>query len=184
MKRIRDKVAGLDVHRDTVVACARIVEVDRSVSVTKASFATTSKGLGELARWLGESGATTVAMEATGVYWKPVYYVLEGLFDEVWLCNAAHVKNVPGRKSDVSDAEWLADVAAHGMVWPSFVPTPEIRELRDLTRYRKAQVDGRGKEIQRLEKVLQDAGIKLTSVASTVWSQSSRAMIEALVAGE
>lgn len=184
MKRIRDKVAGLDVHRDSVVACARVVEVDRSVSVTKESFATTAKGLGELARWLGESGATTVVMEATGVYWKPVYYVLEGLFDELWLCNAAHVKNVPGRKSDLSDAEWLADVAAHGMVRPSFVPPPEIRELRDLTRYRKVQVDARGKEIQRLEKVLQDAGIKLTSVTSTVWSQSSRAMIEALIAGE
>ena len=125
MKRIRDQVAGLDVHRDNVVACARIVEMDRSVSVTKASFATTSKGLGELACWLSESGARTVAMEATGVYWKPVYYVLEGLFDELWLCNAAHVKNVPGRKSDLSDAEWLADVAAHGMVRPSFVPPPE-----------------------------------------------------------
>ncbi len=160
MKRIRDQVAGLDVHRDNVVACARIVEMDRSVSVTKASFATTSKGLGELACWLSESGARTVAMEATGVYWKPVYYVLEGLFDELWLCNAAHVKNVPGRKSDLSDAEWLADVAAHGMVRPSFVPPPEIRELRDLTRYRKVQVDARGKEIQRLEKILQDAGVR------------------------
>ena len=184
MKRIRDQVGGLDVHRDSVVACARVVEIDRSVSVTKASFATTSNGLSELAGWLSDAGVTTVAMEATGVYWKPVYYVLEGLFDELWLCNAAHVKNVPGRKSDLSDAEWLADVAAHGMVRPSFVPPPEIRELRDLTRYRKAQVDARGKEIQRLEKILQDAGIKLTSVASTVWSQSSRAMIEALIAGE
>ena len=184
MRRIRDKVAGLDVHRDTVVACARIVEPDRSVSITKASFSTTSKGLSELASWLGDSGASTVAMEATGVYWKPVYYALEGLFDELWLCNAAHVKNVPGRKSDLSDAEWLADVAAHGMVRPSFVPPPEIREVRELTRYRKAQVDARGKEIQRLEKTLQDAGIKLTSVASTVWSQSSRAMIEAMIAGE
>jgi len=184
MKQIRDKVAGLDVHRDTVVACARIVEPDRSVSVTKASFSTTSRGLGELASWLGDSGASTVAMEATGVYWKPVYYALEGLFAELWLCNAAHVKNVPGRKSDLSDAEWLADVAAHGMVRPSFVPPPEIREVRELTRYRKAQVDARGKEIQRLEKTLQDAGIKLTSVASTVWSQSSRAMVEAMIAGE
>ena len=119
-----------------------------------------------------------------GVYWKPPYYALEGLFDELWLCNAQHVKNVPGRKTDLSDAEWLADVAAHGMVRPSFVPPPEIRELRELTRYRKTQVDARAKEIQRLEKVLQDAGIKLTSVASTVWSVSSREMIEALIAGE
>jgi transposase len=106
------------------------------------------------------------------------------LFDELWLCNAQHVKTVPGRKSDLSDAEWLADVAAHGMVRPSFVPPPEIRELRELTRYRKTQVDARSKEIQRLEKTLQDAGIKLTSVASAVWSASSREMVEALIAGE
>jgi transposase len=184
VKRIRDKVAGLDVHRDTVVACARIVEPDRSVSVTKASFHTTSKGLAELAGWLSDAGVETVAMEATGIYWRPVYYSLEGLFDELWLCNAAHVKNVPGRKSDLSDAEWLSDVAAHGMVKPSFVPPAEIREVRELTRYRKTQVDARVKEIQRLEKSLQDAGIKLTSVASSVWLKSSREMIEAMIAGE
>jgi transposase len=184
MKQIRDKVGGLDVHRDTVVACARIVQPDRSVEVTKRSFSTTSAGLGELASWLGETGVSTVAMEATGVYWRPVYYALEGLFAELWLCNAGHVKNVPGRKTDLSDAEWLADVAAHGMVRPSFVPPPEIRELRELTRYRKTQVDARVKELQRLEKTLQDAGIKLTSVASSVWSLSSREMIEAMIAGE
>jgi transposase len=105
------------------------------------------------------------------------------MFDELWLCNAQPVKNVPGRKSDLSDAEWLADVAAHGMVRPSFVPPPEIRELRELTCYRKTQVDARAREIQRLEKVLQDAGIKLTSVASAVWSVSSREIIEALISG-
>jgi transposase len=123
-------------------------------------------------------------MEATGVYWKPVYYGLEGLFAELSVCNASHVKNVPGRKTDISDAAWLADVVAHGMVRASFVPPPPIRELRDLTRYRKTQVDARGREIQRLEKVLQDACVKLTSVTSTVWSKSSRKMIEALIAGE
>jgi transposase len=121
-------------------------------------------------------------MEATGVYWKPVYYALEGRF-LVWLCNAHHVRNVPGRKTDMSDAGWLADVAAHGMVRPSFVPPPLIRELRELTRYRKTQVDVRAAEIARVEKVLQD-GIKLTSVASKVLTQSGRAMIEALIAGE
>ena len=184
MKQIRDRVAGLDVHRDTVVACCRVVGPQRSVEVTKQSFSTTATGLAELAAWLGEASVTTVAMEATGVYWKPVYYALEALFDELWLCNAQHVKNVPGRKTDLTDAEWLADVAAHGMVRPSFVPPPEIRELRELTRYRKTQVDARVKEIQRLEKTLQDAGIKLTSVASSVWSVSSRAMIEALIEGE
>ena len=184
MKQIRDRVAGLDVHRDTVVACWRVQQPDRSVDTAKESFATTANGLGQLATWLSEAGVTTVVMEATGVYWKPVYYALEGLFSELWLCNAQHVKNVPGRKTDLSDAEWLADVAAHGMVRPSFVPPAEIRELRELTRYRKTQVDARAKEIQRLEKVLQDAGIKLTSVASSVWSQSSRAMIEAMIDGE
>lgn len=183
MKRIRDRVAGLDVHRDTVVACCRVVDPDGEVEVTKQSFATTRKGLGELAVFLSGAAVTTVAMEATGVYWKSPYYALEGMFDELWLCNAQHVKNVPGRKSDLSDAEWLADVAGHGMVRPSFVPPPEIRELRELTRYRKTQVDARAREIQRLEKVLQDAGIKLTSVASTVWSVSSREIIEALIAG-
>src|SRR3989454_8873721 len=133
---------------------------------------------------MSQAGVVRVAMEATGVYWKSLYYSLEGLFPELWLCNAQHVKNVPGRKSDLSDAEWLADVAAHGMVRPSFVPPPEIRELRELTRYRKTQIDERTREIQRLEKTLQDAGIKLTSVASGVWSVSSRRIIEALIAGE
>jgi transposase len=172
------------VHRDTVVACCQVAHPNQSVEVTKQSFSTTSKGLGELATWLRDTGVETVAMEATGVYWKPVYYSLEGLFDDLWLCNAQHVKNVPGRKTDLADAEWLADVAAHGMVRPSFVPPPEIRELRELTRYRKTQVQARVKEIQRLEKCLQDAGIKLTSVASGVWSMSSREMIEAMINGE
>jgi transposase len=172
------------VHRDTVVACCQVAHPNQSVEVTKQSFSTTSKGLGELATWLRDAGVETVAMEATGVYWKPVYYSLEGLFEDLWLCNAQHVKNVPGRKTDLADAEWLADVAAHGMVRPSFVPPPEIRELRELTRYRKTQVQARAKEIQRLEKCLQDAGIKLTSVASRVWSMSSREMIEAMIDGE
>jgi transposase len=184
MKQIRDKVGGLDVHRDNVVACTRMKMPTGEVEVTKERFLTTQQGLAALTGFLIEAGVTTVAMEATGVYWKPVYFALEGLFQELWLCNAQHVKNVPGRKTDLSDAEWLADVAAHGMVRPSMVPPPEIRELRELTRYRKTQVDARSKEIQRLEKVLQDAGVKLTSVASSVWSQSSRAMIEAMIRGE
>jgi transposase len=137
-----------------------------------------------LGDWLTEREVTLVVMEATGVYWKPVFYPLEDLFDELWLVNASHVKNVPGRKTDMSDAEWLADVAAHGMVRPSFVPPPPIRALRELTRYRKTQVTARGQEIQRLEKLLQDAGIKLSSVASRVWSKSARAMVEALIEGD
>jgi transposase len=183
MKRIRDRVAGLDIHRDTVVACCRVVDPDGSVHVSKQTFATTRKGLSELAGFLSDAAVETVAMEATGIYWRSPYYALEGLFGELWLCNAAHVKNVPGRKTDLSDAEWLADVAAHGMVRPSFVPPAEIRELRELTRYRKTQADARAREIQRLEKALQDAGLKITSVASSVWSMSSREMIEALISG-
>jgi transposase len=183
MDQIHDRVAGLDVHRDTVVACFRHLGPRGGVVREKEVFSTTTAGLAVLAAWLAERSVELVAMEATGVYWKPVYYSLEDGF-EVWLCNARHVKKVPGRKTDRSDAEWLADVAAHGMVRPSFVPPPPIRELRELTRYRKTQIDARVAEIQRLEKVLQDAGIKLTSVASKVLTQSGRAMIEALIAGE
>ena len=183
MRRIRDRVAGLDVHRDSVTACAQVFD-GGVVETGKERFATTGVGVRALADWLAEREVTLVVMEATGVYWKPVFYPLEGLFDDVWLVNPAHVKNVPGRKTDLSDAEWLADVAAHGMIRASFVPPPPIRALRELTRYRKTQIKARGQEIQRLEKVLQDAGIKLTSVASRVWSKSSRAMVEALIDGE
>ena len=182
MRRIRNRVAGLDVHRDSVTGCVECFDgVD--VEVNKQRFSTTAKGIRELADWLADFEVELVVMEATGVYWKPVYYGLEDLFDEVWLVNAHHVKNVPGRKTDMSDAQWLADVAAHGMVRPSMVPPPPIRALRELTRYRRTQVQARGTEIQRLEKLLQDAGIKLTSVASKVWSKSSRAMIEMLISG-
>lgn len=184
MKQLRDPVAGLDVHRDSVVAAVRTVAPDGEASYVKRKFPTTQRGVKELIEFLGNAEVVRVAMEATGVYWKPVYYPMEGLFAELWLCNAQHVKNVPGRKTDLADAEWLADVAAHGMVRPSFVPPPEIRDLRELTRYRKTQVAERGREIQRLEKTLQDAGIKITSVASKVWTQSARAIVEALIAGQ
>jgi transposase len=183
MEQIHDRVAGLDVHRDQVTVCVRTPGPRGGAQTEKARFATTTGGLAALAEWLAGHAVTLAAMEATGVYWKPVYYALEERF-VVWLCNAHHVKNVPGRKTDMSDAEWLADVAAHGMVRPSFVPPPPIRELRELTRYRKTQIDVRAAEIARLEKVLQDAGIKLTSVASKVLTQSGRAMVEALIAGE
>ena len=184
MQEQASRVAGLDVHRDTVVAAVRVPGPRRGTQVHKASFATTTAGVGELARWMADFEVTRVVMESTGVYWKPVYYPLEGLFDELWLVNATHVKNVPGRKTDLSDAEWLADVAAHGMVRPSFVPPTQIRELRELTRYRKTQINTRAAEILRLEKLLQDAGIKISSVASKVLGKGTRAMIEALIAGE
>jgi transposase len=139
VEQIRDRVAALDVHRDSVTVCARVPGTRRTAVVTKkARFGTTSRELVALAGWLAGQGVTTVGMEATGVYWKPVFYALEGLFEEVWLFNAHHVKNVPGRKTDLSDAEWLADVVAHGMVRPSFVPPRPVRALREMTRYRKS----------------------------------------------
>jgi transposase len=184
VEQIHDRVAGLDVHRDVVAVCARTTGSRGGTVTEKERFQTTTAALARLAGWLADRQVTLVAMEATGVYWKPVYYALECRGFELWLCNAHHVKNVPGRKTDMSDAEWLADVAAHGMVRPSFVPPPPIRELRELTRYRKTQTDARVAEIQRLEKVLQDAGMKLTSVASKVLTQSGRLMVEALIAGQ
>lgn len=184
MKQLRNRVGGLDVHRDSVVASVRIAEPQQPVEVNKQQFGTTTAELKRLADWLSDYGVTTVIMEATGVYWRPVFYSLEGLFDEVQLANAQHVKNVPGRKTDLADSEWLADVAAHGMVRPSLIPEPEVRGLRELTRYRKTQIEARGKEIQRLEKILQDAGVKITSFTSKVLSVSSRQMIEALINGE
>jgi transposase len=183
MRRIRDRVGGLDVHRDSVVACVELFD-GHSVEVDKRTFSTTAAGVRELGEWLAAREVELVVMEATGVYWRPVYYGLEDRFAEMWLVNAHHVKNVPGRKTDMSDAQWLADVGAHGMVRASFVPPVEIRGLRELTRYRKTQIKARSQEIQRLERLLQDAGVKLTSVASKVWSQSSRAMIEMLISGE
>ena len=183
MRQQCDRVAGLDVHRDSVVACVRLGKGDE-VKIHRKSFATTTAAVGELAAWMADFEVIRVVMESTGVYWKCVYYPLEDLFPELWLCNAWHVKNVPGRKTDIADAEWLADVAAHGMVRPSFVPPPQVRELREITRYRKTQVTVRAQEIQRLDKVLQDAGIKISSVASRVLGKSTRAMIEALITGE
>ncbi len=146
------------------------------------TFKATLAGLAELAAWLAEAGVTLVGMEATGVYWKTVFQALEDRF-ECWLLNAHHLRNVPGRKTDVKDSEWICQLVQHGLVRPSFVPPPEIRRLRDLTRLRKAQTNERGRTIQRLEKVLQDAGIKLSSVASTTYSKSARAMLEALLCG-
>lgn len=156
MEQVHERVAGLDVHRDVVAVCVRVPGPRGGTVIEKERFQTTTGALANLADWLVNRRVSLVAMEATGVYWKPVYYALESRLEQVWLCNAHHVKNVPGRKTDMSDAQWLADVAAHGMIRPSFVPPPPIRELRELTRYRKTQTDIRVAEIQRLEKVLQE----------------------------
>jgi transposase len=182
MERMVERCAGLDVHRDTVTACVRVPGERERRRQEIQTFATTTRGLLALRDWLAAFAVTLVGMEATGVYWKPIFYTLEDDF-ECWLINATHIKQVPGRKTDVADAAWICQLVEHGLVRPSFVPPPEIRELRDLTRYRKALIQERSREVQRLEKMLQDAGIKLSSVASQIMGVSGRSMIEALVSG-
>jgi transposase len=182
---IVERCAGLDVHRDTVVATVRLPGKGKSRlrrSQETRTFGTTIGQLERLSDWLAECGVTRVGMESTGCYWKTVFYALEDRF-ECWLVNAKHLRNVPGRKSDVIDSRWCCELVELGLVRPSFVPPPEIRRLRDLTRLRSTQVQERTRTIERLEKVLQDAGIKLTSVASGVYSVSARAMLEALPGG-
>jgi len=185
MDVIVERCAGLDVHRDSVVATVRVPGKGKSrrrrAQQTR-TFGTTIAQLEQLGNWLEGFAVTLVGMEATGVYWKPVFFVLERRF-ECWLINAEHLHNVPGRKSDVIDSRWLCELLEFGLVRPSFVPPPEIRRLRDLTRLRSTQAEERTRAIQRLEKVLQDAGIKLTSVAAGTYSVSARAMLEALLGG-
>lgn len=176
-----ERCAGLDVHKDTVVVCVRIT-TGTDVETHMATFGTMTTELLGLRDWLTGWGVTLVGMESTGVYWKPVYYVLEDALG-CWLLNARHLRNVPGRKTDMADAAWIAQLLAHGLVKPSFVPPKEIRELRNLTRYRKAQIEERGREAQRLDKILQDAGVKLSSVATDILGASGRAMLTALVGG-
>ena len=183
MEVLYPRCAGLDVHKATVVAAVRLVAGGKVAREVR-TFATTTAGLLALAAWLGENGCTHVAMEATGVYWKPVWHVLaEGGFDLV-LANAAQVKNVPGRKTDVNDATWLAELLAHGLVRASFVPDAPTQELRSLLRTRKQLVRERASHVLRLQKTLEDANVKLDAVLSDLLGRSGRAMLEALVAGE
>jgi transposase len=182
MDAVIERCAGLDIHKDTVVACVRVPEPDGGRQQLVQTFSTTTTELLALRDWLAAHSVTVVGMESTGVYWKPVYYVLEDDF-QCWLLNARHLRNVPGRKTDVADAAWICQLVEHGLVRPSFVPPKPIRELRNLTRYRKAQIEERTRESQRLDKVLQDAGIKLSSVASDVLGVSGRAMLRALAQG-
>ncbi len=183
MEVLYPRCAGLDVHKATVVAAVRLVAGGKVAREVR-TFATTTADLLALAAWLGENGCTHVAMEATGVYWKPVWHVLaEGGFDLV-LANAAQVKNVPGRKTDVNDATWLAELLAHGLVRASFVPDAPTQELRSLLRTRKQLVRERASHVLRLQKTLEDANVKLDAVLADLLGRSGRAMLEALVAGE
>jgi len=182
MEVLHRVIAGLDVHAKQVVACLR-VQIGQRCRRTLRQFPTTTPGLLELHAWLIEQGCPIVLIESTGVYWRPVFNILEGSV-EVILANAHHVKTLPGRKTDLRDAEWLADLGAHGLVRSSFIPPAPIRELRELTRYRKALIQARSSEMNRVQKVLESANIKLGTVVSDVFGASGRAMLRALVAGE
>jgi transposase len=179
---LHPRCAGLDVHKDSVVACVRIAS-DGSVKQEVRTFGTTTGALEELADWLHAEGCTHAAMEATGIYWKPVWHALEDKLELV-LANAAHIKNVPGRKTDVNDATWIADLLAHGLIRGSFVPEASIQELRALTRTRKQLVREKASHVQRIQKTLEDANLKIASVATNIMGQGGRAIVEALIAGE
>ena len=181
MERIVERPGALDVHKASVTACVRVWH-ERRLEEDVAEFATTVQGLLALRDWLEALGVRQVAMEATGVYWKPVWAVLEDRF-ELMLVNARHVKQVPGRKTDVKDAQWLCQLLEAGLLRASLVPPKPIRTLRNLTRYRKTQINDRQREAARLHKILEDTGIKLGCVASDIMGKSGRAMLDALVAG-
>jgi transposase len=182
MDIVHPRCAGLDVHQKTVVACARIV-AEGAVTQEVRTFGTTTRELLALADWLAARGVTHGAMESTGIFWKPVWHVLEGQFELV-LANAMHVRQIPGRKTDVNDATWLADLLAHGLIRGSFVPPAPIHELRDLTRTRKQLVREVAQHTLRLQKILEDANLKLTAVVSDILGVSGRAILTALIAGE
>jgi transposase len=182
MEVLYPRCAGVDVHAGSVTACVRIAS-GGDVTYQHRTVAATTQGLLELADWFAANGCTHVAMEATGVYWKPVWHVLEEQFTLV-LANAMHIRNVPGRKSDTNDATWLADLLAHGLIRGSFVPPAPIQELRDLTRTRKQLVGEIARHTLRIQKTLEDANLKLTQVVSDILGTSGRAILKALIAGE
>ena len=178
MRVVHERCCGLDVHKKSVVACVMTPEGQKT-----RTFGTTTRQLVALSEWLGEWRVTHVAMESTGVYWKPIVNLLEDRF-AVWVVNAHHIKTVPGRKTDVKDAEWIADLLRHGLLRPSFIPEREQRELRELVRYRRSLIQERSREANRVQKVLEGANIKLGSVASDVLGASGRMMLAALAEGE
>ena len=183
MELLHRRCCGLDVHKETVVACLRLVS-DGKVTTEVRTFQTTTADLLRLSEWLAANDCTHVAMEATGVYWKPVWHILDDGEFELVLANAAHVKNVPGRKTDVNDAMWLAELLAHGLIRASFVPDTQTQEMRNLLRTRKQLVREQSSHVLRVQKTLEDANIKLDSVLTDLMGKSGRAIIEALIAGE
>jgi transposase len=182
MEVLYPRCAGVDVHAGSVMVCLRLAS-GADVTYQHRTVSATTQGLLELADWLSAAGCTHVAMEATGVYWKPVWHVLEEQFTLV-LANAMHIRNVPGRKSDTNDATWIADLLAHGLIRGSFVPPAPIQELRDLTRTRKQLVGEIARHTLRIQKTLEDANVKLTQVVSDILGTSGRAILKALIAGE
>jgi transposase len=185
MDIVHPRVAGLDVHKKVVWVAVRLPGSrpgERTVTVKR--YRTFWRELTKMAAWLTGLGVTDAALESTGVYWWPVYHALAQAGIEVCVCNAAHMRNVPGRKRDVADCQWIAELHEHGLLRPSFIPTAAVAELRARTRYRKKLIEQRTAEGQRLSKTLEDAGIKIDSVASRLLGVSGRAMIEALIAGE
>lgn len=183
MRLLYSHCAGLDVHKKTVVACRRWVDEQGGVQSETQTFGTMTTELLRLVDGLAAGAVTQVAMESTGDYWKPVFNLLEG-HCEVWLVNAQHVKHVPGRKTDVQDAEWLAELLSYGLLKASFIPPKPQRDLRDLTRYRRTLVEERARLVNRVQKLLETANIKLASVATDVLGVSGRQMLDALVAGQ
>ena len=173
---------GLDVHKDTVAACLRKIGDDGKIHIEKRTYLTMTKELLALSDWMTSEGVTHVAMESTGVYWKPIWNILEGGFT-VLLVNARHIKQVPGRKTDMKDCEWIAQLLQHGLLNASFVPPTPIRELRDLTRHRAKIIGEQAAVVNRIQKTLEDANIKLASVATDVMGVSGRAMLKAIISG-
>ena len=184
MEAILERCAGLDVHQETVVACVLFGPLDKSPKVETRTFGTMTDELLALGEWLTDMQCTHVAMESTGVFWKPVWNVLEAFDLELLLANAHHIKNLPGRKTDMKDAEWIAKLLRCGLIEGSFVPPIEIRELRDLTRYRKKLVHDATSEKNRIHKLLQDANVKLTTHMSDIFGVSGRLLLQKIVDGE
>ena len=185
MDIVHPRVAGIDVHKKIIWVAVRLPgEAPGERTVTVKSFRTFWRPLQQMAAWLAGLGVSDAAMESTGVYWWPVYHALAQAGLQVCVCNAAHMRNVPGRKTDLRDCQWIAELHEHGLLRPSFIPAAEVAALRQRTRYRKKLIEQRSSELQRLAKVLEDGGIKIDSVASTLTTVSARDMIEALIGGQ